>query len=179
MAAIGGNHAVTHQAVDRHLSLPRGSTSYYFRTRDALISAAAGHLVERSRAAFAEQMSDEAVRARPGDLIADYLDDLLTTRRRDALARHGLLQDPSVLPDTREKLARCFFSVDAATDLMRDRACDDAGAAADVFITVLEGIVFTYTYGVRRDHGRVRGELAEQLRPLVVAALRITDASGR
>ena len=39
LAAEGGNRAVTHGAVDRRLDLPKGSTSYYFRTKRALLEA--------------------------------------------------------------------------------------------------------------------------------------------
>ena len=35
LAAEGGNHALTHQAIDARLGLARGSTSYYYRTRAA------------------------------------------------------------------------------------------------------------------------------------------------
>ncbi|MFW0787511.1 TetR family transcriptional regulator [Gordonia sp. CPCC 206044] len=171
LAAAGGNHAVSHQAVDRHLSLPKGSTSYYFRTRQALISAAAQRLVDRSRAAFDERFGGDGRGPDAIELISDYLDELLTDRRRDVLARAALVQEPVDDSAIVDVLARCFFSVDAAVALMRSRAIADPEAAADRLITVLEGIAFAHTHGL---HGRAdprRGELAPAMRPLVSMAL--------
>ncbi|MDJ0113765.1 TetR family transcriptional regulator, partial [Rhodococcus erythropolis] len=47
-----GPRALTHRAVDQFLELPAGSTSYYFRTREALLEATALHIVHRSRSTF-------------------------------------------------------------------------------------------------------------------------------
>ncbi len=45
-----GAKGLTHRAVDKHLKMPEGSTSYYFRTRDALWRAAIESLVASDRA---------------------------------------------------------------------------------------------------------------------------------
>ena len=59
-----GPRALTHRAVDQSLELPAGSTSYYFRTREALLEATALHIVHRSRSIFDE------LRERPSDPAA-------------------------------------------------------------------------------------------------------------
>jgi AcrR family transcriptional regulator len=51
--ASDGSRGLTHRAVDRHLELPAGSTSYYFRTRQALVAAAAERMVALDRADIA------------------------------------------------------------------------------------------------------------------------------
>ncbi|GIH13996.1 TetR/AcrR family transcriptional regulator [Rugosimonospora africana] len=52
--AEAGIRGLTHRAVDEAAGLPAGSTSYYFRTRAALLEAVVAHLVAVDRAAFAE-----------------------------------------------------------------------------------------------------------------------------
>lgn len=178
LAATGGTHAVTHQGVDRRLDLPRGSTSYYYRTREALVGAAAERLVERSRERFESRMAGEPML--PGVLIADYLDELLTERRADVFARLALALDPSLAVGTRDALSRCFFSLPAAERLMTalsasDPRAADSRTAADELVTVLEGIVAAHTYGMHRRAGVGRGDLAETVRPLVERMLPISS----
>src|SRR5664279_4425592 len=52
IAIIGerGLRALTHRAVDQALALPDGSTSYYLRTRHALLERVVGRLGERTAA---------------------------------------------------------------------------------------------------------------------------------
>ncbi len=150
LAAAGGNRAVTHGAVDKHLGLPKGSTSYYFRTRSDLLAAAIARLAERSRAAF-----DEAV-ARGGtvdpetaaDGIAAQLDLLLGARRRDALARYALAPDAAA-EGLAAALATCLFSVPLATELCRELGAAAPEAAARDLVSLLEGLLFDRLRGAR------------------------------
>lgn len=50
----GGTRSLTHRGVDRRLKLPDGSTSNYFRTREALLDAAVGRLLELDRATLTD-----------------------------------------------------------------------------------------------------------------------------
>ena len=50
MIARDGGRGLSHRSVDAQLSLPVGSVSYYFRTRQALLDAAVARLVERDDA---------------------------------------------------------------------------------------------------------------------------------
>ncbi|MGC4935526.1 TetR/AcrR family transcriptional regulator [Gordonia sp. DT30] len=170
LAAAGGNHAVTHRAIDQHLGLPNGSTSYYFRTRGTLIAAAADRLIAVSQGAFSK-LTGSADRP-PIEVIADYTTELVTERRAEVLARQALLLETGLSADVHERLARCFFSVPAATALMAGRPAP--AVAANQLITVLEGIVFAHTQGAdaTRTRGRrraIRGLLAETCPHLVDA----------
>ncbi|GED96864.1 TetR/AcrR family transcriptional regulator [Gordonia crocea] len=144
LAAAGGNHAVTHHGVDRELGLPKGSSSYYFRTREALVGAAAARLVERSREEFARVSTgvDGVL-----DVITDYLADLVGNRRREVLARQALLLDPTVSGPTRQLLVGCLFSADAARDLMAGRGSPDPDGDSRRLLAVLEGIAFAGVHG--------------------------------
>src|SRR5690349_18407799 len=60
LLVASGVHGVTHRAVDRRAGLPAGTTSNYFRSREALLTAIAHRVVERHQADMAD-----AARARP------------------------------------------------------------------------------------------------------------------
>ncbi len=151
LAAEGGNHAVTHQAIDKRLGLAKGSTSYYFRTRDALVTAAVRRLAERSRAAFLDAYAPDENPSAEGaaELIAGQIDRLLTDRRRDVLARYALVSDAAEDGELRTAIGSCLFSVDNATGLMGALGASDPRLAAHDLISLLEGLLFDLTYGSR------------------------------
>ncbi|EGD54001.1 TetR/AcrR family transcriptional regulator [Gordonia neofelifaecis] len=136
LAATGGNRAVTHTAIDRALDLPKGSTSYYFRTRVALLAAAVAHLTLISRDSFAGTASGGDA---PAVVVAGYLHDLTTRRIRDVRARFALAPDAAALGSS-SALRDCLFSPVAARDLFAERgAADPAGSAADL-VVYCEGV---------------------------------------
>lgn len=154
LAAEGGNHALTHQGVDARLGLARGSTSYYYRTRHALVSAAITHLAGRSREYFADAVSavppqTEQTTEGAASLIADQLETLLTDRRRDVLARYALVSDAANDDELRSGLAACLFSLSAATALMNALGASDPPLAARDLVSLLEGLVFDLAFGAR------------------------------
>ncbi|WP_297615101.1 TetR/AcrR family transcriptional regulator [Nocardia sp.] len=161
LAATGGNRAVTHHAVDDRLGIARGSTSYYYRTRQELLRAAVIHLAAISRREFqtAQRSAERQVVSidRAADLIAAQLDLLLGARRRDALARYALAADAAEDEDLRDVLARCLFSVPAATALMTASGVPDPEQAAHDLISLLEGLLFDRLYGSRSRLGIAAG----------------------
>ncbi|MFM1724092.1 TetR family transcriptional regulator [Rhodococcus sp. PAM 2766] len=169
LAAEGGNHAVTHQAIDRHLGLAKGSTSYYFRTRDALVGAAVRRLTERSRAAFLEAHVEDSAPSidDAADVIAGQIVLLLTDRRRDVLARYALAVDASADEELRPALAGCLFSLERATGLTEALGARDPRVAAHDLISLLEGLVFDAVYGSRAMTDSGSSVKAEPLRSAV------------
>lgn len=85
LAAGGGSRAVTHSAVDRHLGLPKGSTSYYCRTRAELVKPSIDLMRATSRASFIDFMST----AGPSitEVTRDYVLYLTTSRSCEVRAR--------------------------------------------------------------------------------------------
>lgn len=98
LVATRGLRGLTHRAVDEQAGLPPGSTSYYLRTRDALLSACVGRMLERDLARgstgaepppgldleeFLVEMMLQLVRDRPDDLVARYELSLEASRRPD------------------------------------------------------------------------------------------------
>ncbi|EME18509.1 TetR/AcrR family transcriptional regulator [Rhodococcus triatomae] len=176
LAAEGGNHAVTHQAIDARLGLARGSTSYYHRTRAALLSAVITHLTERSRAEFVDLLPSEPPRTArdAADVIARYLGGVVTDRRVDVLARYAFVSDAMADDDLRVGLASCLFSVDAARTLMEALSVVDVDVSARDLVSFCEGLVFDLVCGARslraadpraEVDAAVHGWIARLLRP--------------
>ncbi|TCN54946.1 hypothetical protein EV641_104211 [Rhodococcus sp. SMB37] len=151
LVAEGGNHALTHRGIDTRLELARGSTSYYYRTRHSLVSAAIAHLTRRSSESFRAALPAVPLRTveEASALITDQLETLIVDRRRDVLARYSLAVDASGDDELRAALASCLFSRPAATVLMDSLGAGDPDGAARDLITLLEGVVFDLTYGSR------------------------------
>ncbi|WP_330182766.1 TetR family transcriptional regulator [Nocardia sp. NBC_01503] len=156
LAAAGGNRAITHHAIDDRLGIARGSTSYYYRTRQDLLRAALIHLASTSRTAFriALESGDREAAAPPSvdataDLMAGQVDLLLGARRRDALARYALAADTAGDETLRTELASCLFSLPAATMLMESLGSADPERAARDLISLLEGLLFDRLHGHR------------------------------
>lgn len=165
LAAEGGNHALTHQAIDAQLGLARGSTSYYYRTRRALVHAAITHLTARSRERFRAAVPDEPPRSidEAADIIAAYVESLVGERRRDVLARYALVSDAHD-DELRAELASCLFSRPAATALMAALGAADADIAGSDLVSLLEGLVFEVAVGVRMIVGGTAPESPDRLR---------------
>ncbi|MFD6273033.1 TetR/AcrR family transcriptional regulator [Nocardia asteroides] len=151
LIATSGIRALTHRALDTGLALPQGSTSYYFRTRQALIAAVAEGITARSRADFAAAQATgaapDAESAATG--IAHWLDQLLAHRRNELIARHALLIEVLSDPELHDRLVGGFFSHARATELCAALGANDPDTAAADFLALLEGLVFDRFAGAR------------------------------
>ncbi|WP_235831481.1 TetR/AcrR family transcriptional regulator [Gordonia zhaorongruii] len=171
LAATGGNRAVTHSAIDRALELPKGSTSYYFRTRRALLDAAITRLTAASSAAFGTLLGpDPAVHGLddPAAVIADYLEELITERRDHVLARFAFAPDACHDDELARALAECLFSLPAAVSFFTTAGAADPHAEARDLVALCEGIAASALFTrstpaaddlagtVRRRFGRLR-----------------------
>lgn len=166
LAATGGNRAVTHHAVDARLGIARGSTSYYYRTRQDLLEAAITRLTEASREAFQTALDVPAgtdTLEHAAGLIAGQLDRLLGDRRRDALARYALVPDAVGNESLRAALAVCLFSTPAAERLMASLGAADSARAARDLVSLLEGLLFDRLHGARS----LPGHTGDDLRPTI------------
>lgn len=181
-----GLRALTHRALDTALELPSGSVSYYFRTRDALLTAVADRITERSRADFDTAAFDLGATGSPSEGadrspgrpstgppptevargIAEWLDRLLLHRGDELLARHALILDGRTDPRVRDRLADSFFSVRRARELFSSWGIEDPRIAED-FVAVLEGAVFDRFAGRRRTLTPGSADSVEQLTGLI------------
>ncbi|WP_435591258.1 TetR/AcrR family transcriptional regulator [Nocardia sp. bgisy118] len=152
LIARRGIRALTHRALDTALELPPGSSSYYFRTKRALIEAIADRISARSRSDF---VAAEFAAPETADLpsvahgIAVWLDRLLLERRDHLIARHALIVDLVGDPELHTRLSNSLFSLEGARELFRANDFPDPDTAAADFIAVLEGAVFDRFAGNR------------------------------
>lgn len=100
-AARAGMRGLTHRAVDRAAGLPEGSTSYYFRTRDALLKGMLERLVELDAAELPPANRDLDGFA---DHVAGVLVRRLTVQREREIARYELTLEATRHPELREVL---------------------------------------------------------------------------
>ena len=167
LLAEQGMRGLTHRAVDHVAGLPTGSTSYYFRTRAALVEGCVARLLELDLAVELPGV----LAARPAALV-DVLTEvgvaMATAQRRRTLARYELslaaVREPELRPplieggDTLRRLA--------AQALAGWGAADPDAAAAEL-AAVLDGLVFTALLRGPHDPqalaARIRSTLARVL----------------
>lgn len=147
--AGAGMRGLTHRAVDSAAGLPVGSTSYYFRSRDALVAGCVERLLERDLAYEVPEVED-AVRTAPdpAGALADVLTAvgvrMATAERTRTLARYELSLAAVRDPALRAALVRGGDTIRrrGAALLAGAGAADPDGAAAEL-AAVLDGLVYT------------------------------------
>jgi DNA-binding transcriptional regulator YbjK len=139
-----GLRGFTHRAVDRTASLAEGSTSYYFRTREALMFAALARMAELDTRDIGEQpeqlglLDMDALTALVTALVWRWL----TDDRDRTLARFELTLESTRQPALRMRL----MSHGAAFRMMAEQTITTAGASepkrrAKTLIAHLDGLI--------------------------------------
>ena len=161
-----GNRGLTHRAVDREAGIPEGSSSAYFRTRDALLGALGDFVADR----MAVDVEALGVRLAgcPGDheravaevsrLFSRWLDepDLLTARLELTVAA---TRDPGLA-------ARFTQWRDDLVAMVREvlaTAGKDGGATADALVAALDGVLLASLLQPARRRRRFVAESVELL----------------
>jgi DNA-binding transcriptional regulator YbjK len=161
-----GNRGLTHRAVDREAGLSEGSSSAYFRTRNALLGALGDFVADRLAADV------EALGARlaacPGDheravaevsrLFSRWLDqpDLLAARLELTVAA---TRDPSLA----ERFALWRDDLVAMVHGVLTGAGKDGGASAETLVAALDGVLLASLMLPARRRRRFVGDSVEQL----------------
>jgi len=172
--AAAGLRGLTHRAVDREADLPEGSTSYYFRTRQALLEAVVERLVERDRTEVPTMSAatlDDFV-----DLGARIVRALLTVERNRLLARYELHLESTRRPELRELLGTAGGQVRAMMgEALEAVGVPDPQRRAWNFAAFLDGYMFDRVAGVSTGAYGVDppslDEIRAVLRSLVAAAM--------
>ena len=161
-----GNRGLTHRAVDREAGIPEGSSSAYFRTRDALLGALGDFVADR----MAVDVEALGVRLAgcPGDheravaevsrLFSRWLDepDLLTARLELTVAA---TRDPGLA-------ARFTQWRDDLVAMVREvlaTAGKDGGASADTLVAALDGVLLASLLQPARRRRRFVAQSVELL----------------
>ncbi|MBT2224320.1 TetR/AcrR family transcriptional regulator [Nonomuraea sp. NEAU-A123] len=78
LLAAAGVHGLTHRAVEKAAELPSGTASNYFRSREALLVAAAERIVELHHADMDQAAQQHKTAAAPPASVTELVVDLLT-----------------------------------------------------------------------------------------------------
>ncbi|MCA1655723.1 MAG: TetR family transcriptional regulator [Pseudonocardiaceae bacterium] len=103
-----GMRGLTHRAVDRAAALPEGSTSYYFRTREALLVAALARMAELDTLDIGDlpELSGGMDLEMLTTLVTALVLRWLTDGRERTLARYELTLESTRRPELRDELLR-------------------------------------------------------------------------
>ncbi len=137
----GGMRQLTHRAVDTEAGLPQGSTSNHFRTRDALIGAVLGRLLEHETALWGGVAGDvttpEAFARAVGALVGRLAEDRVLT-----LARHALLVEVAQRPELRGDVDRAHREIAGwALPLIAGLGSADPPAHLALLLALVDGLL--------------------------------------
>lgn len=137
----GGTRQLTHRAVDAEAGLPQGSTSNHFRTRDALVAAVLGRLLERETEIWGALARDvgtpESFARAVGGLVAE-----LAAERTTTLARHALFVEVALRPELRGHVDRAQREIASwALPLVEALGCPDPPADLAVLLAAVDGLL--------------------------------------
>ncbi|PKV89738.1 TetR/AcrR family transcriptional regulator [Streptomyces sp. TLI_146] len=176
LVAAAGLRGLTHRAVDSAAGLPTGSTSYYFRTRAALIGACYQRLAELD---LGDIESGGALAAAPPDreavaaVLAGLLYRWLTVGRERQLARFELSLEAARNPELAPELHRAGQGARArAAELLASLGTDRPQEAAELLAAWTDGLLYDRLAGALAS-SRPAPDLAE----LTVTARRMIDAA--
>ncbi|MFB7171946.1 TetR/AcrR family transcriptional regulator [Streptomyces sp. NPDC056254] len=185
LVAAVGLRGLTHRAVDAAAALPAGSTSYYFRTRTALIGACYQRLAELDLADVDEGSPPEAAAppARAGAApdreaaaaaLAGLLYRWLTVGRERQLARFELSLEAARNPELEADLHRAGRGARArAAGIVAALGSDRPEEAAELLVAWTEGLLYDRLAGAlaRSRPAPDLAELTAVARRMLAAAL--------
>jgi len=144
LVADRGVKGLTHRAVDAEAGLPPGSTSYYLRTRDALLTACVNRMVERDRVPLSATPTGLAL----DELLVRMVLGLASDRRDELVARYELSLEAIRRPALRQALVEAGTSLrDGLTPMLAASGIADAAAMAWPVAAMLDGLMYDRVAG--------------------------------
>lgn len=179
-----GSRGLSHERVDRAARIPVGSTSYYYRTRAALLQGVAQRVAEIDTANLRLVTDERTDPASPFGLIAR-----LTMMQADGpglvlnKARHELFlaatRDPVLAKGAQEFRARINAMAHDAVSHLRPDAAEDAAlldAQTTAVTTFIAGVFTRFIAGDRAVHDA--DQLARLLQS-IATAIELEHKTGR
>ena len=166
VALVGdeGIRALTHARVDERAGLPRGSTSNWFRTRDALVAGVITRLAEQERADFASgepsviETPDQLIDALSGVIATQTGPFAARTRARYALFIEGAGDAHLLAPLLAQRAVFVAFTIDLLTAV----GARSPEAAARTLMAAGDGLVLH----------RITIDPDAEIRPVIARAVR-------
>jgi DNA-binding transcriptional regulator YbjK len=139
--AAEGMRGLTHRAVDSAAGIAPGSTSYYFRTRSALVAGCVDRLVEIDRRLGTPDVAPDA--AGFLDLVVMIGDVMAGRERTRTLARYELSVAAMHDDELRALLVEGGTAVARmAADLLAELGATDPEGAASQVLAAFDGVLF-------------------------------------
>ncbi|WP_370500445.1 TetR/AcrR family transcriptional regulator [Mycolicibacterium sp. jd] len=189
LLAEEGPRGLSHLKVDRRAGVPDGTTSFYYRTRAALLQGVADHLARYDADAFAEAFDDVPDEA-GDDLLRMLAEQVLLVRDEPHLSRVRARLELTMLAKGDAGIAAGFQQVSESYRLVTERLVTamQHGRAApldrslldeqvSVVLTYLSGLVFAFANGSTEP--MASHDIQRQIRAVVigVAAERVSSTS--
>jgi len=135
--AAEGMRGLTHRAVDRAAGLPVGSTSYYARTRAALLELTIARIVVLDQAPLSAGGGGLA------EFVAGYAFDAITAGRTRMLARYEFALEATRRPELRAAYDEGGLQIRrSATSVLEAAGSTDPSRHARVVVDWMEGTIF-------------------------------------
>ncbi|GAA0950343.1 TetR/AcrR family transcriptional regulator [Kribbella koreensis] len=164
LVATRGLRGLTHRAVDEEAGLPPGSTSYYLRTRGALLTACVNRMLERDLARNSPPAGPPST-DRPTDpsptppagppsdaelreLLVRMVVDLARDRPYDLIARYELSLEASRQPELRDAITQGGRLLrEGLADLLAALGVPDADTVAWPVAAMMDGLLYDRVAG--------------------------------
>ncbi|AEV86956.1 TetR family transcriptional regulator [Actinoplanes sp. SE50] len=173
-----GSRGLTHRAVDAAADLPPGSTSYYYRSRAALLSACVQRLVEHDNTEL-DAMASTITASDPTTLaqsLAEVLHRWLTTGRQRHLARYELTLESVRRPEVAAELRHSGSGLrQRITVILAGLHASDPPRQARWLVACIDGILFDNIAGANSNNAIDVIELNAATRDLINAVLPARD----
>lgn len=160
-----GSRGLTHRAVDRTAGLAEGTTSFYFRTRQALLDAIVARLAELDTAIVVDLPAttlDEFA-----DAVTDLVGGILHRGGERQIVRYELALEANRRPELRDALTAPAVRLrELITERFTALGVDDAADRARDFLLLVDGLLFDQLvapWAGRLDHTQLRALIGRLL----------------
>lgn len=169
-----GLHGLSHRAVDEEAEVPRGTASNYFRSREALLAAAAHRIVELHFALIEELRTQHTRKAGKADTV-DLLSAVVDQALNRFPGRYVAMFELSLESTRRPELRRAFTRIaDESMKLTRQAHMGDGDEPSRQDIEILNafynGVLFTSLVMPQTLGGRSPGEITRAMLAKVLVA---------
>lgn len=137
-----GVRALTHARVDAEAGLPRGSTSNWFRTRDALVAGVLVWIAEQERTDLTAAMAPVRTADEIIDALTRLLEEATGAKAGRTRARYALFFETTATPGARPAMRaqRSMFE-EWTRDMLSTLGATNPDAAARAVLAVAAGII--------------------------------------
>jgi DNA-binding transcriptional regulator YbjK len=160
VVARDGLHGLSHREVDKHAGLPRGTTSNYFKSREALVAATIQRIVDLHFAMIVELRARHAQTASVIDLLGDVVDEALTNFPGRYAAMFELAMESRRRPELRVEFDRIADEAMKLTyDAHRGKDSEPSRRDVELLNAFYNGVLFTSLVMPQTLGGRSPGEI--------------------